>query len=186
MKKKHIITLAGDLASGKGTVSELLKRDLSYDIYRNGEYFRKLAKDKNMTVKEFNIYVKKYPEIDIQIEKSAEKYAKEHDNLIIDARLGWYVVPEAFNVYMSVDLEVSAKRALNDAKRAATETYESLEHAKSDIKERSELENKRYYKIYGIRKNDMSNYHFVIDTTTLTPEEVNFEIIKAYKKWLQE
>ena len=45
MEKKHIITIAGDLASGKGTASKILCDKLGYTIYRNGEYFRKLAKD---------------------------------------------------------------------------------------------------------------------------------------------
>ena len=57
MNKKHIITLAGDLASGKGTVSNILAEKLNYKIYRNGEYFRKLAKEHNMDVTSFNKYV---------------------------------------------------------------------------------------------------------------------------------
>lgn len=87
MKKRNIITLAGDLASGKGTVSNLLSEELGYEIYRNGNYFRKLAKEKGMDVTSFNIYVKQHPEIDRQIEKSAAEYARTHNFLIIDARL---------------------------------------------------------------------------------------------------
>ena len=48
MGKKHIISLAGDLASGKGAVSRELAERLKYEIYRNGEYFRKLAKENNI------------------------------------------------------------------------------------------------------------------------------------------
>ena len=90
-KKKHIISIAGDLASGKGTVSAILAKKLGYTIYKNGEYFRKLAKDHNMDVTEFNKYVEKHPEIDRQIENSARLYSIDHDNFIIDARLGWYI-----------------------------------------------------------------------------------------------
>ena len=75
--KKNIISLSGELASGKGTVSKLLMEDLNYGIYRNGEYFRKLAKEKNMSVTEFNEYVDKHPEIDRQIENSASLYAND-------------------------------------------------------------------------------------------------------------
>ena len=94
MNKKNIISLSGDPASGKGTVSNILIENLGYGIYRNGEYFRKLAKENNMTLSEFGDYVKLHPEIDIEIENSAKEYAKTHDNFIIDARLGWYSVPE--------------------------------------------------------------------------------------------
>ena len=102
MNKRNIITVAGDLASGKGTVTLLLKEELGYEIYRNGEYFRKLAKEKGMSVTEFNVYVEEHPEIDIQIETSAKEYAKTHDNLIIDARLGWYAVPASFKIYLTL------------------------------------------------------------------------------------
>lgn len=87
MGKRNIITLAGDLASGKGTVSNLICDELGYEVYRNGNYFRQLAKEMNMDVTSFNIYVKDHPEIDRQIEKSAAEYAEKHDNLVIDARL---------------------------------------------------------------------------------------------------
>ena len=68
MKKKHIISIAGDLASGKGTTSKILMERLNFSIYRNGEYFRKLAKEMNMDVTSFNRYVERHPEIDRQIE----------------------------------------------------------------------------------------------------------------------
>ena len=84
MKKKNIISLAGDLAAGKGTVSEILIKELGYDIYRNGEYARKLAKDMGLDITSFNSYLAEHPEIDQQIEKSAAEYAKIHDEFIID------------------------------------------------------------------------------------------------------
>ena len=33
----HIITMAGDIASGKGTVTSLLKQELGYEVYKNGD-----------------------------------------------------------------------------------------------------------------------------------------------------
>ena len=104
MNKKNIISISGDLASGKGTVSEILMKKLGHGIYKNGDYFRKLAKEHNMTLQEFGEYVSTHPEIDIEIEESAKKYALNHDNFIIDARLGWYAVPESFKVYLKVDI----------------------------------------------------------------------------------
>lgn len=184
MNKKNIISLSGDPASGKGTVSNILIEDLGYGIYRNGEYFRKLAKEKNMTLSEFGEYVKLHPEIDIEIENSAKKYAKNHDNFIIDARLGWYSVPESFKVYLKVDIDESAKRAFFDNTRKDVENYQSLEEYKNSLIERKTLENERYLKLYGINRDDISNYDLVIDTTKKTPEEVADIIINEYKNWL--
>ena len=50
MEKKHIISLTGDLASGKGETSKILTEKLGYGIYRNGQYFRKLAKEMNILI----------------------------------------------------------------------------------------------------------------------------------------
>jgi len=182
--KRNIISLSGDLASGKGTVSKILMEKLNYGIYRNGEYFRSLAKEMGMDVTTFNTYVEDHPEIDRQIENSASIYAKDHDNFIIDARLGWYAVPESFKVYLKVDVDVSAVRAFNDQNRKSTENFSSVEEQKEDIIKRYNLENERYFNLYGVRKDDMSNYDLVIDTTNLTPEEVSDMILKEYKNWL--
>lgn len=186
MNKKHIISLSGDLASGKGTVSNILTADLNYGIYRNGEYFRKLAKEMGMDVTSFNVYVKEHPGIDRQIENSAAEYAKQNDNFVIDARLGWYAVPESFKVYLKVDLDVSAQRAFYDEKRKSTEKFNTVEEQKQDIIRRYNYENERYWNLYQIRKNDMSNYDLVVDTTDKTPEEVAKIIEEEYSKWLEE
>jgi predicted cytidylate kinase len=183
--KKHIITITGDLASGKSTVTKMLKDDLGYLMYKNGEYFRKLAIENNMSVTEFNKYVENHPEIDRQIELSAEVFAKDHDNVIIDARLGWYSVPYSFKIYLKVDKDEAAKRAFYDCDRKASECFCTLEEYKEDLQRRDNLENERYFKLYGVRKNDMSNYDLVIDTTSMTPEEVKEKIIIEYNKWLE-
>ena len=185
MKKKHIISLGGELASGKGTTSRVLMKRLNYGIYRNGDYFRELAKNMNMDVTTFNIYVENHPEIDRQIENSAAEYAKTHDNFIIDARLGWYAVPESFKVYLKVDLDVAARRAFFDEARKDSEKFNTLEEQKADIQKRYKLEIERYWQLYQVRKEDESNYDLVIDTTELTGEETADIIEKEYKKWLK-
>ncbi len=187
MIKKNIISLAGELSSGKGVVSKILMEELNYDVYRNGDYFRKLAQEKGMSVTEFNEYVKNHTEIDIQIENSAKEHAKNHNNFIIDARLGWYAVPESFKVYLKVDIDVAAKRAFEnkDESKKQTERFNTIEEQKADMEKRFRLENERYYNVYGVRKDDMSNYDLVIDTTNLTPKQVSDIIKKEYLEWLK-
>lgn len=181
--KKNIISLSGDPASGKGTVSNILIKQLNYGIYRNGEYFRKLAKEKNMDLKEFGEYVKLHPEIDRQIENSAKLYAEENNNFIIDARLGWYAVPESFKVYLKVDIDEAAKRAYYDKTRKDMENYQTIEEYKKSLIERKQLENERYLNIYGVDRDNMNNYDLVIDTSTKTAEEVAQIIINEYETW---
>lgn len=184
MEKKNIISLAGELASGKGTVSKLLSEKLNYTVYRNGEYVRKLAREQGLDITSFNEYLNEHPEIDRQIEKSAAEYAKEHDNFIIDARLGWYAVPESFKVYLTIDIDEAAKRAFYDEDRKSTEKFYSVEEQKQDMLRRYKMENERYFKLYGVRKEDLSNYDLVVDTTDKNPKEVMQQILDKYEKWL--
>lgn len=185
MNKRNIISLAGDLAAGKGTISNILIEELQYGIYRNGEYVRKLAKDMGLNITSFNEYLADHPEIDVQIEKSAAEYAKDHDNFIIDARLGWYAVPESFKVYLRVDIDEAARRAFNDEKRKNTESFETVEEQKQDMIRRFKLENERYWNLYNVHKEDMSNYDLVVDTTNITPQEAAEIIKREYFKWLE-
>ena len=185
MKKKSIISISGELAAGKSTIIKILMEDLGYGVYKNGEYFRKLASDMNMSVTEFNEYVENHPEIDRKIENSASEYAKEHDNFIIDARLGWYAVPESFKVYITVDIDEAAKRAFNDPNRKETENFDTIEKQKEDILKRYKLENERYFNLYGVHKEDLNNYDFVIDTTNITANDAAQTIKEEYLNWLK-
>ena len=51
--------------------------------------------------------------------------------------------------------------------------------------ERFKLENERYWNLYHVRKEDMSNYDLVVDTTKMTPNEVANKIKEEYSKWQQ-
>lgn len=181
--KKNIISISGQLASGKTEVTRILKDELNYKVYSNGQYARELAENLNMSINEFNDYLEMHPEIDIQIENNASQYAKNNDNFIIDARLGWYAVPYSFKVYLTVDIDVSAERAFYDEKRKVTENFSTIEEQKEDIAERYNKENIRYLNLYHIKIDDLSNYDLVIDTTNMTIREVVDKIKTEYSKW---
>ena len=186
MEKKSIISISGELASGKGTVSKLLAEELDYTVYRNGEYARKLAKDRGLDITSFNVYLTEHPEIDRQIEKSATEYSKTHNDIVIDAKMGWYAVPESFKVYLKVDIDVAAKRAFADPNRKRSEDLPTLEAQKADMIKRANGDLERYFELYNVHRNDMSNYDFVLDTSDLTPEEVLKRIKEEYEKWKQD
>ena len=183
MKRKDVISITGDLASGQSTVSKMLAEDLNFDLYRNGTYFRKLAIDKGMSVTEFGEYVEKHPEIDMQIEKSATEYALNHKNIVIDAKMGFYAVPNSFKVYLKVDIDIAAARAFADPNRKRSENLPTLESQKADMIKRAQNDLMRYENLYGVRRDDMSNYDFVLDTGNLTPEDVLKKIKEEYLKW---
>ena len=183
MKRKDIISITGDLASGQSTVSKMLAKELNYYLYRNGEYCRNLAVNMGISITELGEYLESHPEIDRQIEKSATEYAKNHQNIIIDAKMGWYAVPESFKVYLKVDIDIAAKRAFKDPNRKRAESLPTLQSQKEDMIKRTKNDLARYLNLYGVHRDDMSNYDLIIDTSNLRPEEVLKRIKEEYEKW---
>ncbi len=183
MKRVNIISITGDLASGQSTVAKMLSENLGFELYRNGAYCRKLAVEMGMSITEFGEYTKEHPEIDRQIEKSATEYAEKHDCIVIDAKMGWYAVPESFKVYLKVDIDIAAKRAFADPNRKRSENLPTLESQKNDMIKRAKNDLNRYFDLYNVRRDDMSNYDFILDTSYLTPKEVMNKIKEEYEKW---
>ena len=183
MKRKDVIAITGDLASGQSTVSKMLAEDLNYTLYKNGAYCRELAVKNGMSITEFGEYIKKHPEIDMQIEKSATEFAKTHDNIVIDAKMGWYAVPDSFKVYLKVNIDIAAQRAFVDQNRKRSENLPTLEAQKEDMIRRTKNDLNRYFNLYGVRRDDMSNYDLVLNTDNLAPEEVLSIKKEEYEKW---
>lgn len=182
--KKQMICISGNIAVGKTEVAALLAEKLGYNLYKASESFRSLARENNMDLVEFNEYVKANPDIDRNIEAKTEQVINSNDQMVIDARLGFYLAPKAFKVYMIANVDIAAERLFKaSAKRGKEENYANVEQAKTAIKIREASEQERYKKLYDVNIHDMDNYDYVIDTTNLDSNEVALKIIKAYKVW---
>jgi len=177
-----IISLTGDLGSGKSTVSHLLCERLKYDYIYTGKIQREIANRYNMTTLELNQYAETHPEIDDEIDATFRSL-KDSTDLIVDSRLAWFFLPESFKVFLQTDLIVSATRISGDKLRE-NEKYSSKEEAVNHIIARKESENRRYMDLYGADCSDLSNFDLVIDTSFITPVEVAGRIIDGYNEWL--
>ena len=182
MIKTEIISLTGDLGSGKSTVSNLLIKQLNYDYIYTGKIQREIADRYNMTTFELNKYAETHPEIDEEID-STFKSLNESTDLVVDSRLAWFFIPKSFKVFLKTDLMVSVNRISGDQQRGS-EKYASKEEAAKKIVERKESENKRYMELYGANCADLSNFDLVVDTSFVTPENVADVILAAYNSWL--
>ena len=165
-----IITLTGDLGSGKSTVSKILTGRLNYDYIYTGKIQREIAGRYQMTTLELNQYAETHPEIDGEIDATF-KALNDSTDIIVDSRLAWFFIPDSLKVYLTCDIEVAATRIANDRQRKS-EQYVSHQEAVQNIIARKESENKRYMELYGADCSDLSNFDLVIDTSFLTPEEV--------------
>jgi len=175
-----IITITGDLGSGKSTVSKLLQERLNFDYIYTGKIQRMIADRYNMTTMELNKYSEIHPEIDEEID-STFKSLKNSSHLIVDSRMAWFFIPQSFKVYLQTDLMVAISRISADSQRIS-ESYSSKEEAARLITARKESENKRYMVLYGADSSDLSNFDLVIDTSNISPEQVADLIITEFNK----
>jgi cytidylate kinase len=177
-----IISITGDLGSGKSTVSDLLCKRLGYDYIYTGKIQREIAKRYNMTTTELNKYSETHPEIDGEID-STFKSLNNSSDLIVDSRLAWFFIPDSFKVFLKTNLIISANRISGDNQRE-NEKYSSKEEAKNNIIARKTSENKRYMELYGANCYDLSNFNLIIDTSFITPDKVADVIVVEYNAWL--
>ena len=178
------ISLAGDLGSGKSTVSDILIRELGAEYYSTGAIVRSVAQKRGMTVVELNKYMETHPEIDHEIDDGLKALSSVDKQLIIDSRMAWYFTEGTFKVYLSCDIETSAARIM--AANREGEHAASFEETVKQTRARRESEKKRYMDQYGQDIKDLMNYSLIVDTSHATPTEVADCIISAYRAWQQD
>jgi len=175
------ISLAGDLGSGKSTVSKILIPRLGAEYYSTGAIVRAIAEERGMTVVELNRYMEDHPEIDHEIDEGVARLAELPKPLIIDSRMAWHFTKGTFKVYLSTDIETSALRIMGANRKG--EHSASLEATVADTKARRESEIKRYSEQYGVNIKDLSNYDLIVDTSFASPEEIAERIISSFEEW---
>ncbi len=181
---KNKISLAGDLGSGKSTVSDILIDRLGAEYYSTGAIVRSIADRHGMTVTELNIYMETHPEIDNEIDDGLVALSEVDKLLIIDSRMAWHFTKGTFKVYLSTDIETSALRIMNANRKG--EHAATLEQTIAETKARRESEKKRYLTQYGADIKNLANYDLIVDTTVAAPAEVAECIIRGFEKWRAE
>ena len=171
------LAIAGQVGSGKSTVSRLVAALTGWDRFSTGELFRRMAAERGMTPLQLNVYAREHPDIDDEVDGRLAALSDEPNPMVIDSRMAWHFVPASFKVYLTVDHRVGAERVFAAARE--DERYQSIEEAaaKSAAREHEELE--RYLMLYGVDNSRWRNYHLVIDTTHCPPEEVVERILGA-------
>ena len=177
------ISLAGDLGSGKSTVSKIIIARTEAEYYSTGTVCRKMAAEHGMTIDEFNRYMETHPEIDHEIDDGIRRLSEDPRTLIIDSRMAWHFTKGTFKVYLSTDIETSALRIMSSNRTG--EHAATLQETIAETRARRASEKKRYFEQYGVDIMNLSNYDVVIDTTYATPDEVAEAILHSFALWQQ-
>ncbi|OVE75071.1 hypothetical protein BVX95_00265 [archaeon D22] len=174
------ITVSGKAGSGKSTIAKELARILSYKHYSMGDLQRELAKERGLTIEEWNIEQAKDSTTDNMIDDKMTEIGKTQDDFVIDAWLGANFVPDAIKIWLDVDIDEAIKRRLSHKREE--ESFEDPEEVKRSILNRAKVNQERWIRYYDFDYLDMDNYDIIVDTTNLNPEEIIKEILEKIKE----
>jgi predicted cytidylate kinase len=168
-----IITIGGNLGAGKTTLATRLSKKLGYEELYMGGLMREMAAEQKMTIEQFYSRLKKNPEFEKSLDERQEKLMHEKENLIAQGRVAWFFAKKSphkvFNIFLAVSPEVGAQRTNLREKSEGKPPEEAI----TTNAFRANLEVERYKMLYGIENFlDPTHYDFVLDTTTLTEQEV--------------
>lgn len=172
-----IITISGDIGSGKSTVANLVAEKLKYKLYSTGSIFRSIAKEMNISLKELGELSKKTDKYDKQIDNFQKELGEKEDDFVLEGRLGFHFIPHSFKVCLRINVKEAAKCIIKDKRK--DETYIDLNEALQHIKNRRKSEKKRYKKLYNVDIENNSQFDLVINTTNLSAIKVRDKIISS-------
>jgi len=165
-----IITISGAPGTGTTTLARGLAASLGLRWINSGEIFRRIAGEKNISIKEMNRLAEKGPEIDYQIDDAQKALAREGSG-VFEGRLSGHLLPADMKVLLKADLRARAERI-------ARRESKLPEDAMQETRAREESEARRYKKYYNIDINDLSVYDLVVDTGRFN-EAGTFSIVLA-------
>ncbi|MDD3174927.1 MAG: AAA family ATPase [Candidatus Nanoarchaeia archaeon] len=177
-----IITICGDLGSGKSTVAKILASKLDFKRKSVGDFMGELALKRGLSLNELGEIAKHDGgEIDAILDEEQRKLKTSKENIIFDSRLGWFFVPDSFKVYLKVDINVATERIFKDHREDEKENV-SLEETKKNIILRTNNNLERWDNHYKCgRYDDPKHFDLIIDTTNISAEEVAEKIIEKLR-----
>lgn len=187
--------------NNKDELEEICKRDELKQFFDNEDFRKTLSKTMANLIKEnadlshFSIQDannrEDFKEIRTIVDSLIDEGMKEKGKIInqeehpdeiwiIDSRLAFNNIPEAFSVRLTTKPDVAGKRLYNDKTRGKEDSkYNDVNEATKEREERRIGERERYLKRYGVDLEDENNYDLIIDTSFSSPSDIAEVILEC-------
>lgn len=170
------ITIGGLPGTGTTTACGRLQEITKLRHVYTGQFFRGMAKARNMTLEQFGRYCEEHPEVDRELDAKQVEFLRGAP-VLLEGRLAGYLswrerIP-AYKVWCTCDPWVRAERIVD-------REGGDVEDRMAEMRRREESEKTRYHAYYGYDNADLSPYDLVLDTTHLTPHEVVGRVLAGY------
>ncbi len=189
MKKKHIITISGKPGSGKSSTADRVAELLSYTRHSSGDIVRQYLAKHKITLEAYNEQAHENHNLDARVDEEL-RHLREHEDIVIDSRLGFYWIPESFKVYLDLDLDTATARIYKDvtsnkSRQMAGTSNTSLSTVAEQVRNRMNVEQGRFKAMYGVDPFNTGNFDLIIDTSRNDPQSVAINVFDYYKQWLE-
>jgi len=185
-----IISINGNMGSGKTTLAKKLSERLGWNYYSMGELRREAARKRGITLAEYNKLGESDISTDLEVDKFQQELGEKNDNFVIDGRTSWYFIHNSLKIFLDVDEKVGAQRVWHNIQNSTIRNEDknlySLNDVLISIRKRKKSDIFRYKKYFNIKVYNIKNYDLVIDTSKLKKNEtfkIAYNFIKEKLKY---
>ena len=178
---KSLITITGDLGSGKSSCAQEIAFHLGFQYMSTGAIQRRIARNMGLTTLQLNERSMTNRVVDDRIDTYLKELGESAQDLVLDSRMSWYFVPNSLKVFMTVDPLVGAQRVLSASR--ADERHADVMDAASNNLRRKALEYERFRNLYSVDCGNFSNYDVVVDTTCIVQEAVVDTMVATFDSY---
>lgn len=118
-----------------------------------------------------------------QLGEEINSKSRPNEVWIIDSRLAFHNIKEAFAVRLTTNKEVAGKRLFNDNTRGKADQYKTLEQATETREARRIAEIERYREKYNIDITDENKFDLLIDTSYSSIQNIADVILGTSKNY---